>query len=92
MFLSSANLDLEEGVELFRQGKYADAKVRFDRARLGNRSDPVPVIFANNAEILDRDQKFNVKHLKLAVVTSIDSYETRSQRSIKGNSRCSIGI
>ena len=84
LFLSSANLDLEEGIELFRQRKYADAQVRFVRAHDGDRSDPVPVIFANNAEILDLNKKSNVNHLKLAVVTSIDSYEIGAKEVLRG--------
>jgi ABC-type branched-subunit amino acid transport system substrate-binding protein len=84
LFLSSTNLDLEEGVELFRKENYAGAKLRFNRAHLGDRSDPVPMIFASNAEIFDRDKKLNSKHLKLAVVTSIDSYEIGAKEVLRG--------
>jgi Caspase domain len=79
IFLSGINLDLEKGVEFFKIKNYTSARTRFLQAAQGDRSDPVPVIFANNALALNQD-----KHLKLAVVTSIDYYEIGAKEVLRG--------
>jgi ABC-type branched-subunit amino acid transport system substrate-binding protein len=78
-FLSSTNFHLDKGVEAFKQGKYEKAMQLFKQAIDGDPTDPIPQIFWNNAEARQRGNS-----LKLAVVASIDYYETAARAVLRG--------
>jgi ABC-type branched-subunit amino acid transport system substrate-binding protein len=80
IFLSSANFHLNRGVEAFKEKEYEKAIRLFEQAIDGDRSDPIPRIFFNNA----RARLRNKQPLKLAVVVSIDYYETAAKDVLRG--------
>jgi ABC-type branched-subunit amino acid transport system substrate-binding protein len=96
LFLSSTNPDIEKGIKSFNQEKFEDAKTMFDRAAMGDSSDPTPIIFSNNASARNQDKKLKLAngflgnffhkdlHLKLAVVASIDYYEIGAKEVLRG--------
>ncbi len=79
VFLSSTNFHLTKGVEAFKQKDYQKAKILFNQAVEADRSDPVPKIFLNNT-----NAELQGKPLKLAVVSSIDYYETAAREVLRG--------
>jgi ABC-type branched-subunit amino acid transport system substrate-binding protein len=81
VFLTSTNLLLDRGIELFKKKKYQDAMVLFERAMDGDSSDPIPVIFYNNARARARSQG---NPLKLVVVAGIDLYEDSAKDILRG--------
>ncbi len=80
VFLSSSNFHLEQGTYAFKTGNYRKAIDLFEQAVDGDRTDPVPQIFLNNARARNRSQP----PLKLAVVTSVDYYETAAKDVLRG--------
>ncbi len=79
VFLSSTNFHLDKGVEAFKRGKYEKATKLFKQAIDGDRSDPIPQIFFNNAKARQRGSS-----LKLAVVASVDYYEIAAREVLRG--------
>jgi ABC-type branched-subunit amino acid transport system substrate-binding protein len=78
-FLSSSNFHLNEGTKDFKKGEYQQAIKLFEQAIEGDRTDPVPQIYLNNAQARLRGEP-----LKLAVVVSIDYYEYAANEVLKG--------
>ncbi len=79
VFLSSTNFHLTKGVEAFKQRDYQKAKILFNQAVEADRSDPVPKIFLNNT-----NAELQGEPLKLAVVSSVDYYETTAREVLRG--------
>jgi ABC-type branched-subunit amino acid transport system substrate-binding protein len=84
VFLSSTNFHLDRGIEAFKKQDYKTAIRLFEQAIAGDRSDPVPLIFLNNARARQRYQKLKIEPLKLAVVASIDYYEEAAKEVLRG--------
>jgi ABC-type branched-subunit amino acid transport system substrate-binding protein len=98
VFFSSTNLSLKDGIEAFRKEEYEKATILFAKATNGDITDPVSRIFYNNAKARQRAKKMNKPNsffifdffsqrsqtLKLAVVTSIDSYEIGAKEVLRG--------
>jgi tetratricopeptide (TPR) repeat protein len=80
VFLSSTNFYLDKGTDAFKKNDFAKAIKLFEQAVDSDRSDPIPRIFLNNA----RARLRNKPPLKLAVVTSIDYYETAAKDVLRG--------
>jgi ABC-type branched-subunit amino acid transport system substrate-binding protein len=79
VFLSSTNFYLEKGVEAFKNEDYPKAIKLFEQAIDGDPTDPVSKIFLNNAKARQRGNP-----LRLALVTSIDYYETAAREVLRG--------
>jgi ABC-type branched-subunit amino acid transport system substrate-binding protein len=79
VFFSSSNFHLNKGIENFKKEKFESAEFLFKQAIDGDRSDPVAQIFLNNAKA-----RLHGKSLKLAVVTSVDYYETAAKEVLRG--------
>jgi ABC-type branched-subunit amino acid transport system substrate-binding protein len=79
VFLSSTNFHLAKGIEAFKLKHYQEATILFNQAVEADRSDPVPKIFLNNAKA-----ELRGKPLKLAVVSSVDYYETAAREVLRG--------
>jgi ABC-type branched-subunit amino acid transport system substrate-binding protein len=79
VFFSSSNFHLQKGIEAFREKKFEKAKSLFSQAVDGDRSDPISQIFLNNA-----NARLHGKSLKLAVVSSVDYYETAAKELLRG--------
>jgi ABC-type branched-subunit amino acid transport system substrate-binding protein len=80
VFLSSTNFHLDRGINAFKKKDYKKAISLFDQAIEGDRTDPIPRIFRNNAKARLRKKQ----PLKLAVATSIDYYETAAKDVLRG--------
>jgi ABC-type branched-subunit amino acid transport system substrate-binding protein len=69
-FVSSTNSLLNDGTKYFRMRDYKEAIRLFDQARDSDPSDPLPLIFSNNAQA-----RLRGKTLKIAVVAALDNDE-----------------
>ncbi len=78
-FLSGTNYHLKKGSEYFGEGKYKNAMKLFQQAIEGDRADPVPQIYFNNAKA-----RMKSAPLKIAVVTSLDYYEDSAKEVLRG--------
>jgi ABC-type branched-subunit amino acid transport system substrate-binding protein len=83
-FLSSTNFHLEKGSKAFQDKDYLTAIKLFEQAVDGDRSDPVPQIFLNNAKARQRGKSLGLEPIKLAVVASIDYYEIAAKDVLRG--------
>jgi ABC-type branched-subunit amino acid transport system substrate-binding protein len=84
VFLSSTNFQLDQGIAAFKKGNYEAAITRFKEAIDGDRTDPVPQIFLNNALARQHNQSLKLKPLKLAAVVSADYYEAAAIPVLRG--------
>jgi ABC-type branched-subunit amino acid transport system substrate-binding protein len=84
VFLSSTNFQLDQGREAFKKKDYEKAKKLFEEATYGDRTDPVPQIFLNNTLARQHNESLGLKPLKLAVVTSVDYYESAAMSVLWG--------
>jgi ABC-type branched-subunit amino acid transport system substrate-binding protein len=78
-FVSIQNSSLDKGTEFFKKGAYKEAKKLFDQARESDPSDPVPLIFSNNAQA-----RLQGNPLKIAVVAAIDNNEEAAKAILRG--------
>ncbi len=79
VFLSSTNFHLQAGIKAFKEKKFKEAIRLFEQAIDGDRNDPIPKIFLNNAKA-----QMQGNSLKLAAVTSVDYYETGAKEVLRG--------
>lgn len=78
-FLSSNNSLLDKGTKSFKKRAYKEAKKLFDQSRESDLSDPVPLIFSNNAQA-----RLQGNPLKIAVVAAIDNNEEAAKAILRG--------
>ena len=78
-FISSHNFYLDKGIEFFKKREYKQAIKLFGEAIESDIADPVPQIYLNNARA-----RLKGKPLKLAVVVSIDYYESLAKEVLRG--------
>ncbi len=85
--------DYAKAIEILQQAIHIKADEKedyktairlFEQAINGDRSDPVPLIFLNNARARQRYQDLKIEPLKLAVVASIDYYEEAAKEVLRG--------
>ena len=79
LFPGVGNQLRDQGIEAFKQDNYSEANQLFKRAVEGNRNDPEPLIFQNNA--LARQ---NGEPLSLAVVVPVDNRENSANEMLRG--------
>lgn len=79
LFPGVGNQLRDQGIEAFNQGNYSEASQLFKRAIEGNRNDPEPLIFYNNALAQQQGEP-----LTLAVVVPVDSRENSAKEMLRG--------
>jgi branched-chain amino acid transport system substrate-binding protein len=79
LFPGVGNQLRDQGMEAFKQGDYSEASQLFKRAIEGNRNDPEPLIFYNNALAQQKGEP-----LTLAVVVPVDSRENSAKEMLRG--------
>jgi ABC-type branched-subunit amino acid transport system substrate-binding protein len=85
VFLSKTNDKLYQGTQAFKERKYESAKLLFNEASMAEPDDPVSKIFFNNASARQFAQDYSHKStVKLAVVTSVDYFETGAKEVLTG--------
>ena len=84
VFLSRTNYSLEQGTQAFREKDYERAKSLFNEAAMAEPDDPVSQIFFNNASARLFAKKSHKPIVKLAVVTSVDYFETGARQVLTG--------
>lgn len=79
LFPGTGNDPRDRGIKKFSQGNYSEAVQLFDRAVEGNRNDPEPLIFYNNALAQQ-----NGNPLTLAVVVPVDNNQGSAEEMLRG--------
>ncbi|MDV3352756.1 ABC transporter substrate-binding protein [Leptothoe sp. LEGE 181152] len=79
LFSGVGNQLRDQGIKAFQQEDYAEASQLFKRAVEGNRNDPEPLIFYNNAIARQEGDP-----LRLAVVVPVDNRQNSAKEMLRG--------
>lgn len=80
IFRNRPNYDRDKGVDLFKQGKYAEAANFFERAIYDDSNDPEVRIYFNNAQIRQKTSDLTV----LASVVPVDNGQNNAEAFLRG--------
>ncbi|WP_254173564.1 ABC transporter substrate-binding protein [Planktothrix pseudagardhii] len=79
LLIGKSNTDRDRGIEAFKAGNYSQAAQEFEKAVLGDRTNPELQIYLNNAKARQAGTPF-----VLAVVVPIDSNVTSAEEILRG--------